>query len=53
LIWLCLTRSPIRLTSHWRANIEVISCTKVASMSKEGGTTCDDDPVVVGEIYAA
>jgi hypothetical protein len=47
-IWLYSTRSPIRLTSRWRADIEVISCAKVASISKEGGTACDDDAAVVG-----
>jgi hypothetical protein len=47
-IWLCSTRSPIRLTSHWRADIEVISHAKVASMSKAGGLACDDDAAAVG-----
>jgi hypothetical protein len=47
-IWLCSTRSPIRLTSYLKADIEVISCAKAASMSKEGGTACDDDAAAVG-----
>jgi hypothetical protein len=44
-IWLYSTRSPIRLTSRWRADMEVISCAKAASMSKEVGTACEDDNV--------
>jgi len=46
-IWLWSTRSPIRLTSHWIADIEGISCAKAASMSKVGGTACDDDDAAV------
>ncbi|XP_062164934.1 uncharacterized protein LOC133871512 [Alnus glutinosa] len=35
-------------SSHWRVDIEDISCAKAASMLKVGGTACEDDVAAVG-----